>query len=63
MKITVDFPRCDGHGACVEVCPQVFAIGEDDDVVVVLDDTPDERMRDLVARAAAVCPKAAIAID
>ena len=63
MKVILDALRCDAHGVCVDACPEVFALGDDDDVVVVLDDQPDESLRDSVTRAARKCPKAAIRIE
>ena len=33
MKVIVDELRCDAHGVCVDACPEVFALDDDDDVV------------------------------
>ena len=63
MKVVVDELRCDAHGVCVDVCPEVFALGDDDDLVRVLDAQPDESLRASVDRAARRCPKAAITIE
>jgi ferredoxin len=63
MKVVVDELRCDAHGVCVDVCPEVFALGDDDDLVRVLDAQPDESLRESVDRAARRCPKAAITIE
>ena len=63
MKVIVDELRCDAHGVCVTACPEVFALGDDDDVVRVLIDKPDESLREKLYRAAQVCPKAAITIE
>lgn len=63
MRVNIDEFRCDAHGVCVDACPEVFELGDDDDVVVVLLPEPDERLRASVTRAADVCPKAAIAIE
>lgn len=63
MKVIIDELRCDAHGACVAACPEVFALGDDDDIVTVLVSTPDESLRGAVERAAGVCPKAAIRIE
>jgi len=41
--------------------PQVFLVG-DDDVLQVLDETPDESLRARVVQAARICPKQAISI-
>lgn len=63
MKVFVDELRCDAHGACVLACPEVFALGDDDDVVRVLVEEPDESLREKLVRAAQACPKAAITIE
>ena len=63
MKVVVDELRCDAHGQCVNACPEVFALDDDDDVVRVLVDEPGEPLRASVERAAVVCPKAAITIE
>jgi ferredoxin len=63
MKVIVDELRCDAHGVCVTACPEVFALGDDDDVVRVLIEKPDESLREKLNKAAQVCPKAAITIE
>jgi ferredoxin len=63
MKVKLDELRCDAHGDCVAACPEVFALGDDDDVVRVLIDEPGEPLRESLVRAAAACPKAAIEIE
>ena len=63
MRVIVDELRCDAHGTCVEVCPEVFALDDTDDLVRVLDEQPDESLRPKVLKATQVCPKAAIRIE
>ncbi len=63
MKVIVDDLRCDAHGVCVNACPEVFALADDDDVVRVLIEEPEESLRDSLNRAALACPKAAIKIE
>lgn len=63
MKVTVDELRCDAHGVCVDACPEVFALDDDDDKVTVLVAEPDESLRPAVLRAAQACPKAAITVE
>lgn len=63
MKVIVDELRCDAHGVCVTACPEVFFLGDDDDIVRVLVDEPDESLRDKLQKAAQACPKAAITIE
>jgi ferredoxin len=63
MKVIVDELRCDAHGLCVDACPEVFALDDDDDLVRVLVAAPDESLRPSLERAASLCPKAAIRIE
>ena len=63
MKVVVDELRCDAHGQCVNACPEVFALDDDDDLVRVLVEQPDESLRASVERAVTLCPKAAITIE
>jgi ferredoxin len=63
MRVVVDELRCDAHGVCVDACPEVFALNDDDDKVRVLVAEPDESLRERLQRAALVCPKAAITIE
>lgn len=62
MKVEIDEFRCDAHGVCVDACPEVFALDDDDDAVRVLQDEPDDSLRESLNKAAAICPKAAITI-
>jgi ferredoxin len=63
VKVVVDELRCDANGVCVDACPEVFALSDDDDKVRVLVAEPDESLREKVHRASVVCPKAAITIE
>jgi ferredoxin len=63
MKVVVDEYRCDAHGVCVDACPEVFALNDEDDTVTVLNEEPDESLRESLKRAEAACPKAAITIE
>ena len=60
MKISVDRERCCGAGTCVTLAPDVFDQGEDDGIVVLLDERPNETRYDAVDKAVQVCPANAI---
>lgn len=62
MRVIVDFGRCDAHGSCVEECPEVFALDDEDNLHVLVAE-PGEELRPQVEAAARMCPKAAIRID
>jgi ferredoxin len=63
MKVILDELRCDAHGVCVTACPEVFALDDNEDIVRVLIEDPDEALRDKLKKAAQGCPKAAITIE
>jgi ferredoxin len=61
MKASVDKDLCAGCGICVDVCPAVFEMGDDDKAAVKVDPVPAEAeaaCRD----AAEQCPVTAIAV-
>jgi ferredoxin len=62
MKITVDVTKCEAHGDCVVAAPNLFDLGEDDEVVRVLDADPDEALRAEAEMAVKLCPVVAISI-
>ncbi len=61
MRIVHDESRCASLGICESVAPGVFEVG-DDGQLRVLDPTPGESLRRLVAEAVAGCPTGALAI-
>ena len=61
MKVVVDMSLCDAHGTCVDLCPEVFEL-DDEDELHILDEAPEEVLREKVLAAARSCPKAAITI-
>ena len=65
MKVIVDIELCQGHSVCMGECPEVFNVVEEGDgypQVVVLDDSPDESLREKVMAAAKYCPNDVITV-
>lgn len=63
MKVRVDEDRCEGQAVCVGLAPQVFELGDDDEVVQVrVEEVPEERQA-RVRKAVAKCPMAALSIE
>jgi ferredoxin len=62
MRVIVNFNLCESNALCVEDCPEVFEI-RDDDLLYVLDEHPSEELRSKVEQAVRSCPKQAIAIE
>ncbi|HWF56220.1 MAG TPA: ferredoxin [Solirubrobacteraceae bacterium] len=63
MRIVVDFDACAAHGDCVVEAPEIFDLGDDDDVVRVLVQEPEEELRGKAQAAADACPMVAIRIE
>ena len=61
MRVSVDYDRCDSNGVCADLAPEVFELGEDDQLAV-LAERPDEALWPAVEAAARGCPKLAIAL-
>ncbi len=62
MKVTVDFDVCASTGSCMQVCPEVFEV-RSDGYLYVLQEQPDETLREKVENAADLCPTAAITVE
>lgn len=62
MKITLDSSLCDGHGDCVVVAPELFDLGDDDDVATLLVAEPGEALWAKAREACDACPVQAITL-
>jgi ferredoxin len=63
MKITIDVYKCIGAGNCVMWSPEVFDQRDEDGIVVVMDETPDQALWESVRTAAAACPANVILLE
>lgn len=61
MKIQVDRDRCEGLGMCEAMASDFFAL-DDDDVMHVLEESPDESDRGHVHAAVQACPVLALSL-
>ena len=59
MRIDADRDRCEGHGLCADVAPEVYELDDDAVVVVLHEQVPPELQRKAEA-GARVCPVAAL---
>ena len=62
MKVVVDLDLCQGHAQCEDAAPEVFRVN-DDALVDVLIEQPDESLRSKVEVAARRCPTECIRIE
>ncbi len=63
MRVVADTGVCQGHQLCQGEAPDVFGFDDDTDVVVVLDEHPDESLRKDVTMAVKYCPAFALSIE
>jgi ferredoxin len=61
MRVHAERDRCEGHGLCADVAPEVFELDGDAVVVVLVQEVPAalERKAEAGAR---VCPVAALRV-
>ncbi|MFF3224029.1 ferredoxin [Nocardia suismassiliense] len=59
MRVVADRTRCEGHGMCEALAPNLFRVG-DDGIVTPLADTIDEPAHDLVQLVIDSCPVEAL---
>lgn len=61
-RVFADTERCEGHGMCEAVAPELFRVG-DDDVVIVTPGELAEADLENARLAADSCPMAALRIE
>jgi ferredoxin len=62
MKAFIKREVCIGCGLCAEICPEVFAMGDDMIAIVIVDESPASA-QESVQDAATACPVEAIVLD
>jgi ferredoxin len=63
MKVVADTTICQGHQLCQGEAPDVFGFDDGADVVVLLEEHPDESRRAEVTTAVKYCPAFALSIE
>jgi ferredoxin len=61
MRIVVDVARCEGNGQCVIDAPDLFAL-DDEDNLLVADYEPPPELWPQAERAVRSCPKQALSL-
>jgi len=61
MRPEIDHDVCIGDGICVDICPEVFEM-HDDNLAYVTNANPGSELTDRVQEAADACPTSAISI-
>ena len=62
MKIVVDKSRCSSIGLCEAAAPDIFEIGADGFLTILIEDISDDRRVDL-EQACENCPTQALSIE
>lgn len=62
MRVIVDRNQCESNAFCIRAAPAVFEV-DDDDELVILNETPDESQRQAVMSAVRQCPRQAISVQ
>ena len=62
VRVVVDWDLCESNALCVASAPEVFEL-QDDDTLLILQETPDESLRAKVETAVRTCPKRAITLQ
>lgn len=62
MRVIVNMNRCESNALCMGIAPDIFHLG-DDDLLVLLNEHPDESRRAEVLEAIRQCPKQAISVE
>ena len=61
MKITVDADKCQGHGRCYALAPELFDLDENGHAFISQDEFPEEN-RENAELARLNCPEDAISV-
>lgn len=61
LKVVVNYDLCEANARCMEACPEVFRV-DDDDKLHVLIERPPEALRAKLKEAERICPRQAITI-
>lgn len=61
MKIVVDYDLCEANARCMQACPEIFEVDENDNLIVKKE-TFDAALRPKVEAAVKACPRQALRI-
>lgn len=62
MKIIADYDLCEANAVCMNCCPEVFRVEEDDTLTILMDEIP-EKLREKIEEAARTCPRQALRVE
>lgn len=62
MRIKADFDLCESNAICVGMAPEFFDLDDDDYLVILSEDVPEDRVDEL-RQVVASCPKSALSLE
>ncbi len=62
MKVVVDYDLCEANAVCMDTCPEVFRVEEDDTLTILLEEPP-KSLRSKVEESVRLCPRQAISLE
>jgi ferredoxin len=62
MKVVVDYDLCEANAVCMDCCPEVFRVEEDDTLTILMENPPEE-LRSKVEEAVRLCPRQALSLE
>jgi len=62
MRVHVDFGLCESNGVCMGIAAEVFELGDDDNLSVLMPEVGPDRAA-AVREAVRQCPRQAISLD
>jgi ferredoxin len=62
MRVVVDWLRCEAHGVCSSLVPDVFSV-DDGDTMHLLQERPSEALWSEIEKAIQSCPRGALRIE
>ncbi|HEX5087103.1 MAG TPA: ferredoxin [Nocardioides sp.] len=62
MRLEIDWTRCDGHGLCARLLPELISLDEHG-FPVFTDRRVDQQLARHARRAVAVCPRLALRLE
>lgn len=61
MRVVVNYELCEGNAVCMQICPEVFVV-KDDDRAHLLIEKPGPELRAKVEAAIRRCPRQALSL-
>jgi ferredoxin len=61
LRIVVDYTLCEANAVCMKIAPEVFQVGEDDKLTVLVELPPPE-LHAKVENAVRRCPRRALSL-